>query len=465
VNSKRILITGLSTYWGGRLAQALEERDEVEAIVGVDSEDPRVELERAEFVRVGTQHALLRRIVEAASIDTVVDSRLVVDSATTSPKLAHENNVIGTMNILAACSGPSSTVRKLVFKSSSHYYGCEQDDPAFFTESMVRPHAPRTPIERDILEAEAAVAEFAEKNPETSVSLLRFSNVLGPDVRTSHTTLFSLPVVPMILGFDPRYMFVHEDDVVSALEHMVAHDLPGIYNVAGDGVLAFTEVCGLLGKTYAPILPPWGTGLALAPLRRLGLRVPPEMLGQLRFGRGLDNRKLKATGFEYRHTSRETVLRFGEHLRLHPVVRGVREPYRYEREVEEFLRWSPSVRRGAEGLEPLSPHQFTELERLLRAYADRAGVEEPPVPEPRPPVPEPEPPEPEPVAAEPEPPPGPPVAEYDDLEAEEILSLLSSLDAPDLDAILGYERAHRARPTVVRALEGLLARQRAGAPR
>ena len=230
-------------------------------------------------------------------------------------------------------------------------------------------------------------------------------------------------------------------------------------------MLAFTEVCGLLGKTYAPILPPWGTGLALAPLRRLGLRVPPEMLGQLRFGRGLDNRKLKATGFEYRHTSRETVLRFGEHLRLHPVVRGVREPYRYEREVEEFLRWSPSVRRGAEGLEPLSPHQFTELERLLRAYADRAGVEEPPVPEPRPPVPEPEPPEPEPVAAEPEPPPGPPVAEYDDLEAEEILSLLSSLDAPDLDAILGYERAHRARPTVVRALEGLLARQRAGAPR
>ncbi|MBA3299342.1 MAG: NAD-dependent epimerase/dehydratase family protein, partial [Thermoleophilaceae bacterium] len=129
MESKRVLITGLSTYWGGRLAEALEQRPEIEAIVGVDSEDPTRELRRTEFVRVGTQHALLRRIVAAAQIDTVVDSRLVVDSAAVPPRHAHENNVIGTMNILAACSGPASTVRKLVFKSSAHYYGAERDDP------------------------------------------------------------------------------------------------------------------------------------------------------------------------------------------------------------------------------------------------------------------------------------------------------------------------------------------------
>jgi UDP-glucose 4-epimerase len=344
-DSRRILITGISTYWGGRLAQALEENPEVETIVGVDSEDPTRELERTEFVRVGTQHALLRRIVEAAQIDTVVDTRLVVDSAVTSPRLAHENNVIGTMNILAACSGPNSTVRKLVLKSSAHFYGAEQDDPAFFTEAMGRPHAPRTPIERDIVEAEAAVAEFAEKNPDVSVTLLRFANVLGPDVRTSHTQLFSLPAVPMILGFDPRYQFVHEDDVVHALEHAALSHVPGTYNVAGDGVLALSEVIGLLGKRPLPLLPPWGTGLVASPLRRLGFRIPDEMLNQLRFGRGMDNRRYKAAGFRYTYTSRETVLRFGEHLRLSPVLRGVDEPYRYERDVEEFLRWSPHVRR------------------------------------------------------------------------------------------------------------------------
>src|ERR687888_280087 len=107
--TRRVLITGLSTYWGGRLAQALEQDEDVEAIIGVDNRDPTRELDRTEFVRVGTQHALLRRIVEAAEIDTVVDSRLVVDSVTTSPRKAHENNVIGTMNILAACSGSTAT--------------------------------------------------------------------------------------------------------------------------------------------------------------------------------------------------------------------------------------------------------------------------------------------------------------------------------------------------------------------
>ena len=82
-------------------------------------------------MRVGLQHALLRRIVQAAEIDTVIDTRMVVDSLTASPRVAHEANVIGTMNILAACGGPDSPVRKVVFKSSAHYYGCEQDDPAY----------------------------------------------------------------------------------------------------------------------------------------------------------------------------------------------------------------------------------------------------------------------------------------------------------------------------------------------
>ena len=89
------------------------------------------------------------------------------------------------MNILAACSGKDSTVRKFIFKSSTHYYGSEQDDPAFFTESMRRPHPPSTPIERDIVEAEAAINDFSEKQPDTCVTILRCTNVLGPDVETS----------------------------------------------------------------------------------------------------------------------------------------------------------------------------------------------------------------------------------------------------------------------------------------
>jgi UDP-glucose 4-epimerase len=459
MDSRRILVTGLSTYWGGRLAQALEAFPEVEAVIGVDNEEPQVELERTEYVKVGAQHALLRRVVDAAEIDTVVDTRLVTDSSRTTPGKAHENNVIGTMNILAACSGADTPVRKFVFKSSTHFYGCEQDDPSFFDEGMGRPHPPRTPIERDIVEAEASVNEFAEKHPDAAVTILRFANVLGPDLRTSHIDLFSLPAVPMILGFDPRYQFVHEDDVVHALEHAARHGLPGVFNVAGDGVLSLTEVAGLLGKPYAPILPPWGTGLAAAALRRVGVRIPPEALAQLRFGRGVDNRRFKASGFRYQHTSRETVLKLGEHLRLHPVVRGAQEPYRYEREVEEFLRWSPHVRTARE--KGRQPHLNGEADRLTAAeqraaeaekaaeralrraeQAERVATE----------------------AAErsaaAERPRGTasPVDHYDDLAAEEVIALLGSLERLDLQTLRDYERENANRARVLSAIDSALSR-------
>src|SRR5690242_5844044 len=149
--SRRILITGLSTHWGGPLAQALEGDERVEPIIVVDRNPPKVERNRAASGQVADSESVIRRIVDAAEIDTVVDTRLVVDSVVTTPRRAHENNVIGTLSVLAACSGPDSPVRKVVFRSSAHWYGCEQDDPAFFTEAMSRRHPPRAGLERDIV--------------------------------------------------------------------------------------------------------------------------------------------------------------------------------------------------------------------------------------------------------------------------------------------------------------------------
>jgi UDP-glucose 4-epimerase len=435
--SRRVLITGLSTYWGGRLAQALERDDGVEAIIGVDRTPPKVELQRTEYVRVADSHSLIRRIVEAAEIDTVVDTRLVTDSIVTSARRAHENNVIGTMNVLAACGGAGSPVRKVIFKSSAHYYGAEQDDPAFFLETMRRPHPPRTAIERDICEAEAAVRQFAEQQPRVCVTVLRFANGLGPDLRTSHTDLLGLPVVPTILGFDPRYQFIHEDDIAGCLEHVVRHDLDGAFNCAADGVLALSEVISLLGKGIAPVLPPWGTGLATAVLRRVGLRIPPEMLNQMRFGRGLDNRRLKATGYRYRYTTRETVIKLREHQRLSRLIAAAQPSYRYEEEVEEFLRWSPSVRQnaGLPGGRP-SPRQLAELTKVIAAIEERGG----PVntaPAPRPPA----------------------AGGYDDLRADELIALLPSLEAPALEALRAHEAAGASRRTVLAAIDRILTRQ------
>lgn len=345
--ARRVLVTGLSTYWGGRLAAALEADDQIETIIGVDVREPTRELERTEFVKVGVEHSLIEKIVKAADIETVIDTRMIVDSVTapagTSAEGIHENNVIGTLNILAACSVADSPVRRLIFKSSGHWYGSAQDDPAFFTEEMSRSHRPATRVERDVVEAEDALTDFRIRRPEVEVTVLRFANVLGREVDTAHVRLLSMPVVPTITGFDPRYQFIDEEDVVHALEHVASRRLPGTFNVAADGVLAFSEVIDLLDRHSLPVISPFGTGAACGALRRLGVPISAEMVNQLRFGRGMDNRLLKATGFHYRHTTRETVLRLRDRLRLASVEKGVRNPYRYEPEVEEFLRRSPSV--------------------------------------------------------------------------------------------------------------------------
>jgi UDP-glucose 4-epimerase len=414
VPSRRILLTGLSTFWGGRLARALERDEGVETIIGVDRTPPKVALERTEFVQVADSHSLIRRIVDAAEIDTVVDTRLVVDSIVTTPRRAHENNVIGTMNVLAACNGPDSPVRKVVFKSSAHYYGCEQDDPAFFAESMTRRHPPRTGLERDIFDAESAVRDFAERKPDVTVTRLRFVNGLGPDLRTSWSRLFGLPAVPGILGFDPRVHFIHEDDIVGCLEHAVRNELDGVFNCAADGVLALSEVAGLLGKPFVPVLPPVATGAAAAVAKRVGIRLPAEVQRQMRFGRALDNRRFKATGYRYRYTTRETILRLAEHQRVEPILRGASggQTYRYERELEDFLRYSPSVR----------PSFRLEAEAKRRNVAPGAPGAAPAL---------------------------------DDLDAEEIIALLPSLDPAGLTALHEHETAHRGRRTVLRAIERL----------
>ena len=119
----RVLVTGLGTFWGGRLAQALEQRADVEVIVGLDTTDPRVPLERTEFVRADSSYSILARIVRATQIDTIVHTHLIVDSTRRTGRTLHEINVIGTMNLLAAAGAPGSPVRKVVVKSSALVYG------------------------------------------------------------------------------------------------------------------------------------------------------------------------------------------------------------------------------------------------------------------------------------------------------------------------------------------------------
>lgn len=340
---RRILVTGLSTFWGSRLVSLLEAEPGIEAILGVDPGVPSGELTRAEFVRVGPEHGAIERLIEGARIDTVVDTRMALDLPGGSSAAVHENNVIGTLNLLAACSVADSPVRRLVFRSSGLFYGSSSSDPAYFTERSDPPADAATRARRDLIEAESAVATFRSRRPEVAVTVLRFADVLGPGVESPLVRLFGLPAIPSVAGFDPRLQFVDQEDAVHALAHAVDASLNGVFNVAADGVPVLSEVADLLGKRVTPVIPPLGGGLTLPLARRFGLPVSDDLFDQLRFGRALENRAFKGTGFHFRFTSREAVVGLRSHLLLDRVAGGVEEPYRYEPEVEDFLRRSDLV--------------------------------------------------------------------------------------------------------------------------
>jgi UDP-glucose 4-epimerase len=322
---------------------ALERDPSVDVIIGLDTREPRIELERTEFVRADQNYSILARIVRATQVDTILHTFLVVDSTRMTGRALHEVNVIGTMNLLAAAGAPDSSVRQLVVKSSTLVYGSSDKDPTWFREETPRTSPPKTRVERSLLEVEDYLRDFAEDNPHVVVSLLRFSNVLGTDIVTPISKALQLPATPCIFGFDPLVQFVEEDDVVRSIEFVMSNQVPGIFNVSGDGRVPWSEVASICGKRTWP-LPPYGTGLAASALDTARvLELPTELLDLMRYGRGTDNRRLKQAGFAYRYTSAGAVENFAEASRLRRTVGDSRPSYRYERDVEAFFRHSPAV--------------------------------------------------------------------------------------------------------------------------
>jgi UDP-glucose 4-epimerase len=346
---RRILLTGLDTFWGGRVAAALEKDPEVEMLLGMGTGTPSVELERTEFVRADNSYSLLTRIVKATQVDTIVHTFLVVDSSSMSGRALHETNVIGTMNLLAAAGAAGSSVRQVVVKSSSLVYGSHPGDPTWFTEDTPRTRPPRARLARSLTEVESYVRDFDDENPSVGVAVLRFANVLGPEIRTPISRNLARGVMPCIAGFDPLMQFVTEDDVVRCLTTVVRDRITGTYNVAGDGRVPVSELAKIAGVWRLPISPVFTRQVAM-PLIRLGLLdLPGELEDLLRYGRGIDTTRLKSVGFEFSTTSAGAIEKYAEVMRLRRAIGEHVQPYKYEADVEAFFKHSPAIVRSADG--------------------------------------------------------------------------------------------------------------------
>jgi UDP-glucose 4-epimerase len=297
-----VLVTGVRGYLGSRLCGQLSADPSIDRIVGVDTAPPTsadlARLGRAEFVRADIRNPLIARVIAHANVDTVVHA-----SVTATPRGAggrapmKELNVIGTMQLLAACQ-KSEAVRRLVVKSTTAVYGSSPRDPAVFTEDTEARELPRSGYAKDAVEVEGYVRGFSRRRPDICVTMLRFANFIGPTIETPLTRYLALRIVPTGLGHDARLQLLHEDDAIEVLRMATMSDRPGVFNVAGEGALLLSQAIRRAGHLSIPV-PAFGAQFASRFVRRRGVDFSPEQLQFLNFGRVVDVTKLHQD-FAYR---------------------------------------------------------------------------------------------------------------------------------------------------------------------
>ena len=309
-----VLVTGVARYLGGHLVRLLNDEPDVERVIGVDVAPARSELGRAEFVRADIRNPIIAKVIAAAEVDTVVHTSVIATPPGVGGRSTmKEINVIGTMQLFAACQKAPS-VQRLVVKSTTAVYGSSPRDPAMYTEGMEPTAMPRSGYGKDAVEVESYVRGFARRRPDVDVTVLRFANFIGPRIQTPFTSYFSMPVVPTVLGYDARLQFIHEDDGLEVLRLATVGDHRGTYNVSGDGVLLLSQAARRAGR---PILSVPGPAVSLVGnlIRRAGLTdFSPEQVRYLTHGRAVDSTLLREVfGYTPRYT---TVEAFDDFVRV-----------------------------------------------------------------------------------------------------------------------------------------------------
>ncbi len=297
---RRILIAGIGTHWGTELALRLERDERVDQVIGIDTTPPLVELERTEFIEADVRSPLLTRLLPSTGADTLVHTGILWYPEPGKPSRAlHDINVIGTLQLLAACER-MPTLERVVLRGSAAIYGCEPTGPSFFTESMASDFPLRTRFQRDIGELESYFENFARRHGHLTCCMLRYQPEIGPGLDAPLSNYLSLPVVPTQLGFDPRLQLVHADDATGALYAATLDPVRGAVNVAPSGSISLSRALRLINRPQMPI-PHQLFGPAMSRLgERLGAgSLYGDAVRLLRYGRGVDNTRLRVElGYE-----------------------------------------------------------------------------------------------------------------------------------------------------------------------
>ncbi len=129
-DNKVVLVTGVSRDLGRRFARCLAADPDVDRVVGVDAVPPRDDIGDVTFIRADIRNPVIAKVIAKERVDTVVHMSVIATPGSAGGRgTMKELNVIGTMQLLAACQ-KSESIRHLVVKSTSTVYGASSRDPA-----------------------------------------------------------------------------------------------------------------------------------------------------------------------------------------------------------------------------------------------------------------------------------------------------------------------------------------------
>jgi UDP-glucose 4-epimerase len=288
VPGRRVLITGVGSYVGSLLAARLEDDPAFDTVFGLDDIlDPAVPA-----------------TIAGAEVDTVVHNSIIRQPGPgMSERAMHDINVVGSLQLLAACE-QAPTIRSIVIRGSAGVYGAEPHAPQFFDEEMTTLFPARTRFQRDVAQIEEYFENYSRRHPEVSCTMLRYQPAIGPSLDTQITRYLSQPACPTYLGFDPRIQLVHERDALEALVAAIKRPVRGAVNVAARGTIGLIRMIRLAGRLPLPLPAP-----LFAPATGAARRMYSDDFRRLlRYGRGVDVARLeRELGHHPRYSTADAV--------------------------------------------------------------------------------------------------------------------------------------------------------------
>ncbi|MGD0276553.1 MAG: NAD-dependent epimerase/dehydratase family protein [Syntrophales bacterium] len=309
-SGKTVGITGSFGYIGKRLLKRLEQNTEFQKVVCFDIAPAPPNLpDRFEYrqcdVRDGEK---LLSLFRDAGINTVIHLAFIA-YPTRDPGFEFDVDVKGMKNVLRACR--ETGVSKLVVASSDCAYGFFEGAPDYLTEDYPTRSTPGFPYAENKAEIEKLVAEFVDSNPLCQVVVLRPCIVMGPTCKSTTAKSMKDPVIIGVKGYDPIMQFVHEDDTAEAFYQAAVRNVSGIFNLAADEGLRYSELAKFLNKPFIALPPRLIYSLVEILFR---LRIVPfgkAQIDYIRYPLSMDIKKIKRDlSFTPRFTSKETLRSF-----------------------------------------------------------------------------------------------------------------------------------------------------------